>query len=420
MTKWKPAPVYVLIALNTMLLFFALLDPRLVVPVWLQVTGRLHPMILHFPIVLIVAYALSAWFMPRFSDPLLLWSAFAAVITALAGVFLSKESTYAGSGIQWHKWLGTLTSLTLLLLYITTLRQKWLSILPLVTVIVTGHLGGDLAHGEGYVLAPLKPSIRPIPPFDQAQVYADVVAPVLATRCMSCHNSGTTKGGLDMSDPHTFAKGGRNGKPWDTAAENLGLILTRIHLPPDDRKHMPPANKTQLSDQEQKILYAWIKDGSPFDTKVTDLTPTDTLRIIASSLLRTDDNETFDFSAADEKKIAKLRTNYRAITPLAMGSPALAIDFYGASVFKSDQIKELTPIKDQIVSIYLGKMPVKDADLSELATFPNLRRLNLDFTQVTGAGLSRSDQTHPSSDPERRRHGDEGRRPGPTNRHHFS
>jgi len=391
MTKWKPAPVYILIALNTMLLFFALLDNHLAVPVWLQVTGRLHPMILHFPIVLIVAYAISSWFMPRFSDQLLLWSAFAAAITALAGVFLSKESTYEGSGIQWHKWLGTLTSLTLLFLYTintAALRHRYLSILPLATVIIAGHLGGDLTHGEGYVLAPLKPAIRPTPPFDQAMIYADVVQPVLATRCMQCHNSSTTKGGLNMADPHTFAKGGRNGKPWDTAAENMGLLLTRIHLPNDDRKHMPPANKTQLSDQEQRILYAWIKDGSPFDIKVTDLTPTDTLRLIAATLLRTDDNETFDFPAADEKKVAKLRTNYRAITPLAMGSPALAVDFYGASAYKSSQLKELSPIKDQIVSINLNKMPVKDDDLSELATFRNLHQLDLDFTQVTGTGLS--------------------------------
>src|ERR1700754_2044936 len=122
MMKWRPAPVYVLTALNTMLLFFALLDDHLLVPVWLQVTGRLHPMILHFPIVLIVAYTLCVWFagsikhetdsrFTPFADQLLLWPAFAAAVTALAGVFLSKEATYEGSAIQWHKWLGTFTSL---------------------------------------------------------------------------------------------------------------------------------------------------------------------------------------------------------------------------------------------------------------------------------------------------------------------
>ncbi|HXB09345.1 MAG TPA: DUF2231 domain-containing protein, partial [Puia sp.] len=399
MTKWKAAPVYALIALNTMLLFLALLDDHLSVPVWLQVTGRLHPMILHFPIVLIVAYTLCIWFSGRnealrwlvpFANYLLLWSAFAAVVTALAGVFLSKEASYEGPAIQWHKWLGTLTSLALLAIYLFKERrgQKWAAIVPLGAVVLAGHLGGDLTHGAGYVLAPLQSLIRPIPPMDQALVYQDIVQPIVAARCMQCHNSGTSKGGLNMEDPRQFAKGGRNGKPWDSTAENLGLLLGRIHLPPEDRKHMPPANKTQLSDQEQKVLYAWIKDGAPFDKKVIELTVTDTLRIIASRLLKTDDNEIFDFPPADEKKIAALRNNYRAVTPLASGSAGLAVDFYGAANYKSAQLQELSPIKEQIVSINLNKMPVTDNDLAHLAAFRNLRQLNLDFTRITGAGIA--------------------------------
>src|SRR6201991_2504324 len=396
MMKWKPAPVYVLIALNTMLLFFALLDGHLLVPVWLQVTGRLHPMILHFPIVLIVAYTLCAWFAggkqnettAPFADQLLLWSAFAAVVTALAGVFLSKEAVYEGSAIQWYKWLGTLTSLTLLFLYIGK-AGKWLAVLPLLTVIVTGHLGGEVTHGAGYVLAPVRPSTRPTPPFDQALVYEDLIQPILGTRCLSCHNSGTSKGGLNMEYPQELAKGGRHGKPWDTTAENMGLLLSRIHLPTDDKKHMPPANKAQLSEQEEKILYAWIRDGAPFDKKVTELPSTDTLRIIASGLLRSDETESFEFPPASEKKIASLRTDYRAITPIAIGSPALAVDFYGSAFFKPALLQDLSSIKEQIVSINLNKMPVTDNDLSTLAGFPNLRQLNLDFTRVTGAGISK-------------------------------
>jgi hypothetical protein len=65
MMKWKPAPVQLLIALNAMLLFLVVLDDQLAVPAWLQVIGRLHPLILHFPIVLIVAYTLCRWLTPK-------------------------------------------------------------------------------------------------------------------------------------------------------------------------------------------------------------------------------------------------------------------------------------------------------------------------------------------------------------------
>jgi uncharacterized membrane protein len=395
MTKWRPSPFQVLITLNAMLLFFVLLEDHLSIPRWLQVAGRLHPAILHFPIVLIVAYTVCLWLRPAFfTDQLLLLAAFAAVITALAGLLLSAEGSYEGSAIQWHKWLGTLTALTLLVLYlfkdspvIGKSRQKWLAIFPLAAVITAGHFGGDVTHGAGYVLAPLR-TANPTPPFEEALVYRDVVLPVFDARCIGCHNSANSKGGLNMEDSIRFVIGGRNGKPWDTTADGLGLLLNRIHLPPDDGKHMPPSDKTQLTAREAAILYAWIRDGAPFSKKVIDLDPTDTLRMMAARLFKSSGSETFDFPPADDKKIAALNSNYRAITPLANGSPALAVDFYGAAFFQSKQLRELSPIKDQIVSLNLDKMPVTDKDLPDIAVFQNLRRLNLDFTRITGAGLS--------------------------------
>jgi hypothetical protein len=395
MTKWKPAPVQVLIALNAMLLFFVLLEDHLSIPRWLQVAGRLHPAILHFPIVLIVAYTVCLWLRPAFfTDQLLLLAAFAAVITALAGLLLSAEGLYEGSAIQWHKWLGTLTALILMLLYLGRdsailgkVRQKWLAILPLAAVITAGHFGGDVTHGAGYVLAPLR-TANPTPPFEDALVYRDVVLPVFDARCIECHNSANSKGGLNMEDSLRFVTGGRNGKPWDTTAEGLGLLLHRIHLPPDDGKHMPPSDKTQLTAREAAILYAWIRDGAPFSRKIIDLDPTDTLRMIAARLLKSSGSERFDFPPADDKKIAALTSNYRTITPLANGSPALAVDFYGAAFFQPKQLQELSTIKEQIVSLNLDKMPVTDKDLPDIAKFSNLRRLNLDFTRITGAGLS--------------------------------
>lgn len=390
MSKWKPAPVQLLIALNAMLLFFVLFEDHLSIPRWLQVAGRLHPLILHFPIVLIVAYAIYLWFKPaKFADEFLLITAFTAVITALAGVFLSKQGSYDGSAIQWHKWLGTLTSIALLLLYLwrPVIQLKWLAFFPLVTVILAGHFGGDLTHGAGYVLAPLKsPNTKPA--LEDAMVYHDVIYPIFDARCIQCHNAATSKGGLNMEDPQAFAKGGRNGKPWDTTAESMGLLLTRIHLPLDNKKHMPPPDRTQLTPGEELLLYAWIRDGAPIDKKVTDLEATDTLRLISAHLFKSGGNESFDFSAADDKKVAALNTNYRSITPLATGSPGLAVDFYGAAFFQSKQLQDLSPVKDQIVSLNLDKMPVTDNDLPNIAVFRNLRQLNLDFTRITGAGLS--------------------------------
>src|SRR5580765_3193527 len=89
-----------LIPLNTLLLFFLIFDNKLVVPLWLQVFGRLHPVILHFPIVLSLIYATAILFIPKNikSEPwfvkttgwILLFAAFTAAITALMGMLLSR------------------------------------------------------------------------------------------------------------------------------------------------------------------------------------------------------------------------------------------------------------------------------------------------------------------------------------------
>jgi hypothetical protein len=72
---------------------------------------------------------------------------------------------------------------------------------------------------------------------------------------------------------------------------------------------------------------------------------------------------------------------------LAAESPALAVNIYNKSTFNIKALEELSPISKQVVSLDLNKMPVKDADLKAIAKLPNLRRLVLNFSDVTGKGL---------------------------------
>jgi hypothetical protein len=364
-------------------------------------------MFLHFPIVLIIGYAVWIWLAPgpespqtspafhRIADSLLLASALTAVLTAIMGFLLSREPAYEGAATGWHKWLGALTSFALLGIWSFRdgLRRrppmtKAVAAAVLVMILVAGHLGGTLTHGPNFVLDPIFPAGGDRAPFDEAFVYNDLVAPVLAAKCGSCHGNGNAKGGLAMDTKALLLKGGKDGKLWDTTDAGLGLLMSRIHLTPEEKKHMPPIEKPQLTATEERILYAWIRDGAPFDTKVIELPPNDTLRTLASGLLKATAEEKYDFSAADEKKVQELNTNYRTITPLANGSPALVVDFYGAAFFRPAQLKELEPLRQQIVALNLDKMPVTDQDLTVIAGFGNLRTLNLSFTTISGSGLS--------------------------------
>src|SRR3954468_3056333 len=76
------------------LLFILLFQDHLHIPAWLQVVGRMHPMFLHFPIVLLLLSFFTFW-LPlqnenaELYNVLRLIAALSAVITAIMGLLLS-------------------------------------------------------------------------------------------------------------------------------------------------------------------------------------------------------------------------------------------------------------------------------------------------------------------------------------------
>lgn len=401
--KWREIIFNACITLNGLLLFLVLFDHYLKIPAFLQVAGRAHPLVLHFPIVLLLVAFLFELLLrsPRqtalqhVADGLLLAASLTTVIAALMGLLLSKEPGYDPTVIRTHKWMGVLCAFISFLWYSFRNRIRRHSstviatgLLSSLVLLIAGHKGAAITHGDDFLLSPVLTGNKvPEVSLEAAVVYTHLVQPIFESKCMGCHNSGKAKGELVMETTKLLLKGGKNGKLWDTAAADLGLMMQRIHLPPESKEHMPPKGKPQLTEDEARILYLWIRGGADFTKKVTDLPASDSLRMIAATIFKSSENEVYDFKAADEHLIAGLNTAYRVITPLAKGSPALAVNFYGSALFKSGQLKDLEKIKNNITSLQLGKMPVTDEDLKTIGTFANLRILNLAFTAVKGDGL---------------------------------
>jgi uncharacterized membrane protein len=405
MLRFKTIVFNTIFALNCGLVFLLLFEQRLHIPAWLQVAGRMHPLVLHFPIVLLVlavCWEAAHFFKTPYrteatptGDALLLAAAGTAVVTALMGLFLSREEGYNPADLLWHKWGGVAVSLLSALWYVfrSALRHTkpvllLTAVATLMAIIITGHQGANITHGQDFLLAPvLAETQQPPVLLEDAEVYAHLVQPIFEAKCNNCHNEQKRKGDLVMTTTAALMKGGKNGALWDSTEQDLGLMLRRIHLPEDAKKHMPPKGKPQLTEDEMQIVYHWIKSGASFTTKVAELPPTDSLRILAVPLFQTIESDEYTFEPADEKKVAALTTTYRVVAPLAVGSPALGVEFFSASQFEAKQLSELLPVKDQVVSLNLAKMPVQDGDLKNIAQFKNLRKLNLSFTNITGAAL---------------------------------
>lgn len=395
----------VLFALNVLIMFFLVFEQYLQLPAWLQVVGRMHPLFLHFPIVILLLAVALDFLLPQnedgyrkiLLDALFLIGALTASITVIMGLFLSLEEEPTAS-MQVHKWAGVAIAA---LAYVVVLLREAKKQLPValrtsyagvvLSVIAAGHLGSVLTHGENFLWEPLGLTEEPVlVAREDAIVFDHVIRPVLEARCMGCHNESKAKGELVMLDSIHLTKGGKNGPVFVPGDVRDSEMIRRMNLPEGHKKHMPPKGKPQLTADEYRLLTAWIAAGAPFSTRLINLDPSDTLRQIAEA--RFDQAEgkprpVFHFTAARDEDIRSLQTDYRVIYPIAYQSPALAVNFYNRQAFSRESLAELRKIGRQIVSLNLSKMPVADADLEVIAGFENLETLNLNFTDITGSGL---------------------------------
>jgi len=395
-----------LLVLTLFTVFLLLFSDKLELPYWMQPAGRMHPMMLHFPITLLLLWAIMQFFGEKeqrepqkgfhyIKQLILLSGTLTAGITVVAGIFLSRESSYTSEEIAWHKWTGAILFFIAGMIYATS-KTKWVlnrmyqftPVLLVSAVIVTGHLGGEITHGDQYVLNPIlsRKQVEPVP-FDSLQVYNDLVKPLLEKKCMSCHNQQKMKGELSLVDTLALLKGGKTGALFIPGQTATSLLLKRIHLPIEDEHHMPPEGKIQLSSEEMNLLEWWVKNHTSFTQRLNTLPPDDSLVVWAKSRYSNPDAPSYKFRPADAALLTRLNSSYCSVLPSDRESNALEARLFSKETYAAKQLEDLKEISEQLVSLSLSKMPVKDDDLKKVAAFKNLRKLDLSFTNISNNGL---------------------------------
>ena len=392
--------------IHVLLLFLLFFEERIELSGWLQVAGRLHPMILHVPIGILILLFVFMMFRNTFQRKqfrkiillCLMLASLSAAFTALFGFFLSIGGDYGTESLLQHKISGVVLSLFTFFLLIWYKNVKKGEIVfyssvvfAMLALLFAGHTGSVLTHGENFVLAPVTSNKEELT-VENSSLYQVAVMPVLEKKCFSCHNESKAKGKLIMTSVAKFTSGGEHGKPWVEGNPDSSRMIQNIYLPLEHDDHMPPDGKTQLTAFEISLLEAWIKSGADFEKKIDEFVEGDTLKVLATSALKMVHKEEvakqYTFNAVSEEVVRKMNTPFRTVFPLYQNSPALQADFFVKESFQLSSLKELREVKDQLVVLILSKMPITDADLSIIGQFKNLEKLNLNFTAIKGSGLS--------------------------------
>jgi hypothetical protein len=90
------------------------------------------------------------------------------------------------------------------------------------------------------------------------------VAPILARRCLGCHNRELNNGNISFLDRDTLLKGGGRSPAIVPGSPEKSVLLDALRH--DGEVQMPPGRK--LPAREIRILTEWIRRGAVWGTRL--------------------------------------------------------------------------------------------------------------------------------------------------------
>ncbi len=382
--------------------------------------GRLHPLVLHFPIVLIILtmlFEVGRYFkILKVTDTLvmivLLSAAASALFSVAAGFFLFASGDYSGNLMEQHFWGGVTTGFFIFttagLFVVYTNNSKYyfpyLSALLIsnLSVAYTSHLGGSITHGHGYLTEHLQLMFNTddtykTKPEAEMLVYEDLISPIFESKCISCHNTQKAKGNFLMTTYENLLKPGESNTPSITPQRpDKSELFNRVILPEEHKDHMPPEGKTPLTQNEIALLKFWIEAGAKKELYVREAKKDKNMSTVIEKLLpdlsryrrkvqienikqKTLENELKEIANTLSIRIQKDSTGEDAYFTIAMSFPP--------APFTNDQFKILHPYAAVFSKASLVSSGIDDAGLYYIGQMINLEKLFLQKTNIDGSGL---------------------------------
>ncbi|MDC1048271.1 hypothetical protein OAQ80_02020 [Flavobacteriaceae bacterium] len=375
--------------------------------------GRFHPLIIHLPIGFIVLGILIELNKKKLKwskealQFIFFWASLSGLFSIITGYFQYQKEGYLWETIQGHLIAGILTVILSFTFYLylkrnlvfKSIKTRFFTFGHILLLTVTGHLGGNITHGEDHLTEPInnlvgisstidENAIKYYDDFAEKPVFTSLIQPLLDDKCVKCHNDKKSKGGLKMHNIESLKQGGKNGLVINFDSPVMSEIFIRIHLPKEEKKHMPPKGGKQLTKEEIDLISKWIKNGSSFTKSVKQFN-------LDSGLLSYFFASAKSFfpikeiSSPNIKSIKKIKEKKILINPINKNSNYLKVSSLNYSNFNNNDLLLLQEIKKNIVSLDLSNSNVSDSIFLRLSEFTNLTVLKLNNTKIKGQGIDK-------------------------------
>ena len=366
--------------------------------IWLEYIGRFHPTVLHLPIgALLFSYLIALLGLKEyesFRKTLLLgiiFSFVSALIASLLGLLLYNYGDYDKASIQNHMILGWITTFSIAILWAVYEKVQYKTVfIPLftfsvITLSLTGHFGGQITHGETYLFLPSPQEKVMTVRKDSIQVYQQAVAKIFNKKCVSCHNFSKRKGGLALHTPEAIAAGGENGAPYLIGNSEKSKIIQYASLPLEDKMHMPPKGRPQLTPSEIKVMAYWINQGATFDQhlNLTSL-PVEVKKSFEQFL----PEELPKVNPLSFKALIDLKNNRFRVTRYIADKPFVQVKFEGEKLTEKE-VSSLINAAEHIVELEISGYELPSLFWEEIDQFKNLYKIRLDRTNTQDKQLEK-------------------------------
>lgn len=366
-----------------------------------QFLGRFHPLIVHIPIALLLLVPVleCAGFVQEHLRQavgfVLAIAAATAIVAAGFGWLLAWSGGFEGSLVTRHMWGGlclSAASLTCWSLYRWKPKAYVAALLLTLGLLIwTSDQGGKLTHGGTFLTERMPQPFRRWfgvqrkVQIDPTSFYATRVQPIFDQKCVLCHNAEKFKGKLRLDGYEQVMLGGKDGPVISPREPGKSEMYRRITLPPDSKDFMPADGKPSLSAAETKIIEVWIAGGATIhiaDEASKELPQSPEENKVAAPL-------TADY-LPQLKTIAELEQSLgiRIVPRSQNPTDGLILRTVSAPEHCTDAtLARLAPVENLIVDAELARTKVTDKGMQSLASFSNLRFLDLSDTAVTSNGV---------------------------------
>jgi uncharacterized membrane protein len=391
---------------------------------WAQFVGRFHPLVVHFPIALILLVPVlelagrnSHFSYLRLSTGFVLGLAtLGATVAAFLGWCLARSGGYSGTLLQQHMWggisLAAVCWLCWLLYARTGERGGGLGVgiiyttalaMGIALVAWTGYRGGQLSLGEDHLTefmpAGLRHALRvsnvrsaSSSSAGSSTFYGARIDPIFAARCVTCHGPSKHKANLRLDGYRSLMRGGKDG-PVVRAGNIQGSdLFRRITLSPGHDDFMPKENKRPLSPDQVKLIELWIGAGA---SETLALNAIQGAPGLASAPVAEVSFEEIDAAAVTRLRAAiapaviQLQKQFPNI--LEYESRGSANLYLNASLlgpkFGDSDLAAFAPLAEHITVADFSRTAITDRSAPAIAAMKQLRVLRLTNTGITDATM---------------------------------